>query len=98
MTTVTLIKKSFYSEILRTSVLNVPDPKITLQCTFTTPPFTLVKQPVSVFRQLLFGLGVLFRVSFVCNFYFLLVILLFMNLIYFYFYFLVFIGHGGIHY
>jgi hypothetical protein len=37
--------------------------KITLQCTFTTPPFALVKPPVSVFSQLLFGSGVLFHVG-----------------------------------
>jgi hypothetical protein len=39
------------------------DPKITLKCTLTTPLFTLVRPPVSIFSQLLFRWGVLFRVS-----------------------------------
>jgi hypothetical protein len=59
-----LIKISYYSKIPRTSIPNVPDPKITLQCTFNTPPFTLVKPLVSVSSQLLFGLGVLFPFEF----------------------------------
>jgi hypothetical protein len=87
-----LMKKSSHSKIPKTSIRNVPDAKkITLQCTFTIPPFTLVKPPVSVFSQLLFGLGVLFHVSlhlciFVCYLYFILVILLFLKLVDFYFF------------
>jgi hypothetical protein len=52
-------KQRYYSKIPRTFVPNVPDPKMTLQCTATTP----VKPPVPVFGQLLFGSSVFLRMS-----------------------------------